>query len=323
MLEEMMSDFVRIPVGRGTPEGVNSAYVVPDSGVVIDPGPPTDSSWSALRDGIERTEISVQGIDHVLVTHWHADHAGLACRLADRANASIHLHEGDAHLVGDYTEARQRRLRRDASILGRWGVPERIREALLDRDAPSPLPDTYPVQAHEEGDRIAGIEVVHTPGHTKGHVSFATAETLFLGDVLLPTYTPNVGGSDTRLDDPLATYLSSLERVETIAAGRTGEPGHGTTMDVDAAIKAVREHHHQRAKDAYDVVATTNEPTAWTVARELFGEMNGIHAKFGAGEAAAHLDRLAALGVVERIEADPVRYRTAVADYPSSVNLTP
>ncbi|MFC7115497.1 MBL fold metallo-hydrolase [Natronoarchaeum sp. GCM10025703] len=188
-----MSDFVRIPVGRGTPEGVNSAYVVPDSGVVIDPGPPTDSSWSALRDGIERTEISVQGIDHVLVTHWHADHAGLACRLADRANASIHLHEGDAHLVGDYTEARQRRLRRDASILGRWGVPERIREALLDRDAPSPLPDTYPVQAHEEGDRIAGIEVVHTPGHTKGHVSFATAETLFLGDVLLPTYTPNVG----------------------------------------------------------------------------------------------------------------------------------
>ena len=32
-----MSDFVRIPVGRGTPEGVNSAYVVPDRGIVIDP----------------------------------------------------------------------------------------------------------------------------------------------------------------------------------------------------------------------------------------------------------------------------------------------
>ncbi len=318
-----MSDPIRVPVGKGTPEGVNSAYVCPDRGVVIDPGPPTTESWEALLDGIERAGIPVQGVEHVLVTHWHADHAGLACRLAERANASVHLHADDAPLVGDYTHERTKRLRRDARILEEWGVPERVRETLTDRDILSPIPDSYPIKTHDDGDKIAGIEVIHTPGHTKGHASFMTNETLFLGDVLLPTYTPNVGGSDTRLDDPLAKYLSSLQRIEIVAKGRTGEPGHGTTMDVDKAIREGREHHRRRAEAGFDVVAATYEPTAWAIARDLFGEMNGIHAKFGAGEAAAHLDRLTALGIVERIEASPVRYRTVIDDYPSGMNLTP
>ncbi|KYH25902.1 hypothetical protein HAPAU_25800 [Halalkalicoccus paucihalophilus] len=55
----------------------------------------------------------------------------------------------------------------------------------------------------------------------------------------------------------------------------------------------------------------------------LVGEMRGIHAKFGAGEAAAHLNQLAALDVVERTGEDPLSYRPRVADYPSDLNLTP
>lgn len=318
-----MSDALRIPVGQGTPEGVNSAYVLPARGVVIDPGPPTEEAWAALLHGLERAELPVESVEHVLVTHWHADHAGLACRLAERAAASLHVHADDAPLVGDYATARAERIARDRRTLERWGVPADVREALLDRDTPSPMPDSFPVESAVDGDEVAGIELVHTPGHTKGHASFTTEEALFLGDVLLPTYTPNVGGSDTRVDDPLATYLRSLDGVETAAPGRTGEPGHGTTMSVPEAAATVRSHHRERAKTTFDVVASHRTPTPWAVARDLFGEMNGIHAKFGAGEAAAHLDRLAALDVLERIEEHPVRYRTLTDDYPSGTNLTP
>lgn len=321
------NDSVRVAVGAGSPEGVNSAYVLPDRGVVVDPGPPTDEAWTALRNGISRAGIAIEAVEHVLVTHWHVDHAGLACRLADRADATVSLHAGDAPLVGSYAEARDRRLARDRRTLERWGVPEPTRERVLDRDTPSPIPDAYPVTALEDGETIAGVECVHTPGHTKGHASFATDETLFMGDVLLPTYTPNVGGSDTRLDDPLATYLASLARVETVATERTGEPGHGTTMAVSAAAETARSHHRQRAEAAFDAVLETDAPTAWDVARRLFGEMRGVHAKFGAGEAAAHLDRLVAVGIVERDDdggdGAARRYYAAVNDYPSGLNLTP
>lgn len=321
-----VSEVVRIPVGAGTPEGVNSAYVLPEYRTVVDPGPSAEEGWEALTSGITGSGLAVDDIEHVMVTHWHADHAGWACRLAERADAELHLHADDAPLVGDYAAARARRLDRDAAMLTQWGVPSAVRQKLTERDRPSPLPETFPVTEHADGDRIAGVEVIHTPGHTKGHISLSIEGTVFLGDLLLPTYTPNVGGSDTRLHDPLGTYLTSLERLEDRIGNRieraNGAPGHGSTMNIPDAISAVRRHHRERAKRTYRVVERLEEPTAWTVAYELFGEMTGIHAKFGAGEATAHLNRLAELRIVAREIKEPVTYRV-VDNYPTGVNLTP
>lgn len=316
-----MSDLIRIPVGEGSPEGVNSAYLITEKDTIVDPGPPTEKAWNVLRSKLDERSITFDDIDHVFVTHWHSDHAGLACRLAEETGATIHMHPSDAPLVGDYAAARERRLDRDVATLRRWGVPETRRDALLDADSPSTMPETYPVATHRDGEMVAGLEVLHTPGHTAGHVSLAVDETLLLGDLLLPTYTPNVGGSDTRIDDPLAAYLSSIDRVN--ARFEEGEPGHGTTMDVTRAVDGVRVHHRERAHAAFHALSTVNDPTPWAVARDLFGEMCGIHAKFGAGEAAAHLDRLVALDIVERTGDDPVRYRPRVDDYPSNLRLMP
>lgn len=316
-----MGDIRRVPVGTGTHEGMNSAYLIPDAGVVVDPGPPTDDAWSSLRGGIVDAGLSLDAIEHVFVTHWHSDHAGLAYRLSDASNASVHLHADDAPLVGDYATERRRRLERDFEALRGWGVPESARTNQREADGVSPFPDTHEIQAREDGDTVAGVEFVHTPGHTKGHVSLVYGDTLLLGDLLLPTYTPNVGGSDTRMADPLASYLRSIDRVN--ARFDKGEPGHGTTVDVASAVDENRAHHRERARAAFRVVAAAGEATPWTVARELFGEMAGIHVKFGAGEAEAHLRRLAERDVVERLDGTPVRYRPLVDDYPSGLNLTP
>ncbi|MDG5817644.1 MBL fold metallo-hydrolase [Natronococcus sp. A-GB7] len=318
-----MTAIVRIPIGGGTPEGTNSAYLLPDRGVLVDPGPPSERAWDDLREGIS-AHATLEDLEHVLVTHWHIDHAGLAHRLADRAGASIHIHRSDAPLVGDYADARTSRLRRDERTLERWGVPKSVRESVIDRDEPSPLPDAAPVNRPDDGDVVAGVEFVHTPGHTKGHASLRIDGTILLGDLLLPTYTPNVGGSDTRLDDPLGAYLSSLERV---ATHEDGEPGHGTTMSIEESIEEVRRHHRNRAAESLQALVATDEVSAtpWTVARRLFGEMEGVHAKFGAGEAAAHLVRLAELGVVELSTDDEgrIRFRPAVDAYPSELSLAP
>lgn len=328
----MAADSVeRIGIDGETPEGRNSAYLIDDR-VVVDPGPPTEDAWADLRAGLERAGVAVTDLETVLVTHWHADHAGLAPRLADAAGASIAMGAGDAPLVEDYAAERTRRLERDHETMCRWGVPDDAVDRIVARDTPSPMPDSVPVNRLAGGDRVAGLEVVPTPGHTLGHTAFAWADVLFVGDAILPTYTPNVGGSDTRtlaggatpatgastesgrrppVPDPLATFLETLERLEERPERLL--PGHGTTIDPDR-IDEIRAHHRSRSRRVLDALRRHRAPdgrdgtTPWRLAVDLFGDLEGIHVKFGAGEVAAHCRRLERDGIVDRVDDDPVRY---------------
>jgi glyoxylase-like metal-dependent hydrolase (beta-lactamase superfamily II) len=302
----IMSDLVRIPVGEGTPEGTNSAYLLPTEGAVVDPGPPTGAAWRDLLNGIEAAEWQLDDLQRVFVTHWHADHAGLACRLADRADATVHLHRNDAPLVGEYASTRKRRVRRDRRTLERWGVPEPVRDDVADGDTKSPIPDTYPVCQHSDGDQVGGVEFVHTPGHTAGHVSLCTETDLLLGDLLLPTYTPNVGGADPRVERPLPTYRSSLRWLAATDLDRAW-PGHRDPID-DPAGRAteILTHHEERTERTTEVLEQVGPATPWAVSAELFGGLENIHIMHGPGEAWAHLEALVEEGDAERSETSGV-----------------
>ncbi|WP_323676117.1 MBL fold metallo-hydrolase [Halorubellus sp. PRR65] len=317
---------VQVSTAYGSgPEGGNSAWVLPDSGIVVDPGPPGDTAFEHLREGLADVGLAVADVADVLVTHWHVDHAGLAPRLADAADATLHLHERDAPLVADYAAARARRVDRDAAALSRWGVPDEHVASLRDADSPSPMPDETAVDALAASDVVGPLSVVETPGHTAGHVAFALRDTagggertadarVLVGDAVLRTVTPNVGGGDTRQSDPLADYRRALD--ELAGAGWRALPGHGTAFDLAPRLAELREHHRERAGLVLDSLADLADTeggdrgvTPWAVARDRFGDMTGYHVKFGAGEAFAHLQDLVALDVVERVDDDPLRYR--------------
>jgi len=313
----------RIAHTAASPEGENSTYVLPDVGLVVDPGPPGEAPWETLTAGLRSVGLPVDAVETVAVTHWHADHAGLAPRLAAAAEAELVLHEDDAPLVADYAAARERRLDRDAKRLQEWGVPESTVDATVGGDTPSPMPDTYPVRTVTDGDSVAGTEALHTPGHTAGHLALRSGNALLVGDAVLPTYTPNVGGSDTRLDAALSTYLDTLGGLGE-RAGSSGAPGaeadpdaypgHGPTVDLSGRIRTIRNHHAERVRDAVGALPGPSDDvdgpgmTPWTVACDLFGRMEGIHAKMGAGEAAAHLAFAADRGFAERVGEAPDRY---------------
>ena len=298
----------RVAVGDGTPEGTNSAYLLPERGIVIDPGPPTERAWTDLTAGLEAADLE---LEYVLVTHWHADHAGLAPRLAEAADATLAMGAGDAPLVGAYGDEREKRVNRDAETMAHWGVPEDAIEAVRATDDPSPIPDRFPVEHLEDGEEVADLEVLATPGHTLGHTSFVADDAVIVGDAVLPTYTPNVGGSDTRTrgGDPLATFRESLERLEALAETHALLPGHGTGVDADR-IATIRAHHRSRSDRVRDALEARGKATPWNLARDLFGDLEGIHVKFGAGEAAAHLESLEGEGVVERVREDPITYQS-------------
>jgi glyoxylase-like metal-dependent hydrolase (beta-lactamase superfamily II) len=316
----------RIDIGGDSSEGTNSAYLVDDR-AVVDPGPPTDRAWRDLREGLERADVSLRDLEAVLVTHWHADHAGLAPRLATAADATLAMGAGDAPLVADYAAERARRLERDAETMRRWGVPDRAVERVISGDTVSAMPDEITVGRLRDGQTIAGLEVVATPGHTLGHTAFAGEGFLLVGDAVLPTTTPNVGGSDTRtirsggsraqsapdgdgaiLDrNPLAAFRGALERLDDRSERLL--PGHGTVV-TPGRVESILTHHDERSRRVFEALERHEPATPWELARDLFGDLEGVHVKFGAGEAAAHLRALEREGRIERTTDDPVRYES-------------
>jgi glyoxylase-like metal-dependent hydrolase (beta-lactamase superfamily II) len=332
---------VQVSTAYGSgPEGGNSAWVLPDAGIVVDPGPPGDTAFEHLRDGIEATGLELDDVEAVLVTHWHVDHAGLAPRLAETADATLAMGERDAPLVGEYALERQRRVERDAETLARWGVPDEHVARLRDADSPSPMPDSTPVDALADGDRVGPLRAVETPGHTAGHLAFAVEspgdgsdehaaadDRFVVGDALLRTVTPNVGGGDTRQNAPLAAYRDTLGAL--VANGDRALPGHGTAFALRPRVAELRDHHRERAGAVLESLralaggSPTGDPgesdgvTPWQVARDRFGDMDGYHVKFGAGEAYAHLADLDALGLADRVDDAPLEYQPTV---PASMN---
>lgn len=299
---------VRVPLGEPDSETDNSAYVLPDRGVVVDPGPPRESAWRRLRSGLRDVGLEPGDVERILLTHWHSDHAGLLARLHDQSDATVTMHEADAPLVDDYERERERRIERDARRMRGWGVPESAIAEVRAQDDPSPGVEGVPVEGVDDGTKIEGIELLHTPGHTLGHAAYRVDGAVLVGDAVLPAYTPNVGGGDTRQRNALGDTLTTLRRLESVAPERVS-PGHGGPLPLAPRIEAMRAHHDERNGRVFEAVGDGDgETTPWAVATALFGELHDIHVKLGAGEAAAHLVHLEERGAVERVGDDPVRY---------------
>jgi len=137
---------------------------------IIDPG-----YTGSLRAVLRFVEGRALGqIAWVILTHHHIDHAGAAFAICQATGARLAVHRDDAPYL-------QRGRPRNRMTL--WGIAERL---------PAPLAryivSTAAGEARllEDGEVIAGLTVVHGPGHTPGSICLhsRSESALFLGDVL-------------------------------------------------------------------------------------------------------------------------------------------
>ncbi|MFC4436872.1 MULTISPECIES: MBL fold metallo-hydrolase [Natrialbaceae] len=308
----------RISLGNEEFEGRNNAYVLADEErdelALVDTGIATDAVRADLRDGLAERGYEFADIDDVVLTHFHVDHAGLAGEIQQESDATVYVHEADAPLVerdsGAVAAVEERRL----ELLEQWGVPDDAREELLSfLEAGTSLEgepaETTPVEGGdvlEVGGRT--LEALHAPGHAAGLCCFeisGASEThrgggseAFVGDAVLPVYTPNVGGADLRVDRPLAKYAETLGRIVDRDYDRVW-PGHRDPIDEPTErARTILEHHRERTENVLDVLEDHGPADAWTVSAHLFGDLEGIHIIHGPGEAYAHLDHLRHEGAV-------------------------
>jgi glyoxylase-like metal-dependent hydrolase (beta-lactamase superfamily II) len=290
-------------------EGHNVVYLWRDGDDVglVDTGYGAPSVERQLRDALRDRGLSFADVDDVALTHWHGDHVGLAPTIQEEGGARVVVHEADAGLAARDPDAVADLRSTQEARFEEWAMPEAARAELArvndeTLDGPCPAVDTV---TDGEAVRIGGaaLTVRHTPGHTAGHCAFEfesdRGREVVTGDALLPVYTPNVGGADVRLDDPLGDYLETLDLFASAGFAR-GWPGHrGPIVDVAGRARDIRAHHATRTRRILDLLEDA-ALTTWEVSDALFGKLSGVHVIHGPGEAHAHLRHLQDGGFVAR-----------------------
>ncbi|AUX08024.1 beta-lactamase domain protein [Halalkaliarchaeum desulfuricum] len=313
----------RIQLGNTVFEGENDVYVFDgETTALIDTGVSLPAVRDELRSGLSDLGISFGDVDEIFLTHWHPDHSGLAGEIQAASGATVRIHGADAPLIDGSQQSLLEDPAAQRAQFDAWGLPEAPRAELqaflgnVMEDLRGEPVDTTPLS---DGETFAvngtQLTAVHLPGHTAGSVAyeFETEEgdpsnradrtrrrEAFVGDIILPEYTPNVGGADTRVEDPLGTYVESLVSILERDWSRAW-PGHRYPIDDPAARAAtILEHHRRRTQRVVDSLREEGPADVWTMSARLFGDLENIHILHGPGEAAAHLDHLQRAGIVER-----------------------
>jgi glyoxylase-like metal-dependent hydrolase (beta-lactamase superfamily II) len=144
-------------------------------------------------------------VTRLVLTHTHSDHAGGAAGVRDRTGADVVVHAADAEYARTGTGPPV-----DRSLLG---------GRLLRKGLPFPaVPVAEELADGQLLDVAGGLRVVHTPGHTPGHVSLLhePSRLLITGDAIWNAFSRRTWPvlalcADARLTQETAAVLGDLD----------------------------------------------------------------------------------------------------------------
>jgi glyoxylase-like metal-dependent hydrolase (beta-lactamase superfamily II) len=310
MVNEVMDQLYRIevPLPNSPLKELNS-YVIKadDRNLIIDTGFNRSVCFEAMQAGLSSLDIDLSKTDF-MITHMHADHAGLVARLAtetskvyfSRIDAQAFDKEGGWQPMIDYAEIN--------------GFPaDELMKALHNHPgfkySPEKIPELHLV---DDGDVIEighyRLQCLSTPGHTQGHVCLfdENKRVLFSGDHILYDITPHIESWAYKVNS-LRDYLNSLDKVYDLPVDIV-LPGHRNFFtDLKGRIDALKEHHEHRANEVLDVVGSNIRNAyeiaggmTWDIDCETWEQFPIAQKWFATGEAIAHLRYLESEGRIKR-----------------------
>jgi len=175
-----------------------------NAAIVIDPGCNAERILEILRN---REKIGA-----ILLTHHHSDHIRGVAKLVAETNAPVFIHPADAEVVENG-----------------WRTVGKIRK--------TKNPVGIPTRAIADGEILRfgkfEVEIIHTPGHTRGSVCFRIGGKIFSGDTL---FRENVGRTDLAGGDA-AELKMSLRKLLELPDETIVHPGHEESWTIGEARK--------------------------------------------------------------------------------------
>jgi len=292
---------------------VNVVACVHDGGVALfDTGLDLGDTLSRLEDSLRVIGRSLQNIDRIFITHYHADHCGLAGRIKEISGAVIHMSEVGRQIIENQKDEKQV-IDTMKSFYGEHGFTEKAVGGLVAlrryfNKATFPFQVDECLDFHREyaiGDTT--FEAFPIPGHARDHVCFFFRKEgiLLSGDHILPEVVTNLNPD---LSCPefrsLQAFLDSLTSIENLPITRV-LPAHGAPFsNLKKRVEEIRGHHRERKGLIFDSVKK-GPKTAFQVSKDVFGMALPGFDKFVAfNEAYAHLLELKHEGVAREFEKD-------------------
>ena len=261
----LLSDGARLlDTEHGGRHGVIGVYLVPQAGDagragrfdLVEAGPQGD--LPQLEAAIRELGLEPGGVERVLVTHIHLDHAGAAGAWAARHGAQVVvLAAGAEHLVDpSRLLASARRIYGDA-LESMWG-------GITPLD-PARVEAVEGAQELEIGGRR--VRVVATPGHARHHAAFVwPGGVAYTGDaagIRLPGC-PVVRPALPPPEVDLAAWDATFGRLRALRLSELRLTHYGAFDDVEQHLSQAQERHHAWAESllAWAVAGCTRAEAA-------------------------------------------------------------
>jgi len=173
--------------------------------LLIDPGADANELLAILDD----EKVDLRG---VILTHGHGDHIGAVAKIIAEKNVPLWIHSDDAAMLTD---------------------SEKNLSAMLGLSVTS----EHPYSLFADGDILQSgsiqVKVLHTPGHTRGGVSFFIQNEnnpiLFSGDTL---FKGDVGRCDLPGGSWETLRKSILDKLYVLPDNTVVYPGHGLSSTI-------------------------------------------------------------------------------------------
>jgi glyoxylase-like metal-dependent hydrolase (beta-lactamase superfamily II) len=291
---------------------------------IVDPGLPGPKTMKALKQRLGQAGARLKDVHTVVVTHSHPDHFGTAGLIRERYGAQVVAHErfrtwfdpeeaDDIAVAADAehapraakdrpkrasSEQIRERMTRPTPWGGRPPVPQlkglkgRMIKLASRRYLKTPAPSVRLEDA--EHVTLGGREWValYTPGHTEDHLCLYDPSdgVVLSGDHVLPTITPHISGLGD-VDDSLADYVSSLDRMASLPDVSVVLPAHGHPFDdLPGRVKDIKRHHDERLDVLREANQRLGPATVTDLSHEMFRERSW--GPMAESETYAHLEHL-------------------------------
>jgi hydroxyacylglutathione hydrolase len=177
-----------------------NCYIVYDkqstNGVVIDPADQGDTIVQVIQEHNWK-------IDHILLTHGHFDHIGGIGPLKEKLGATVYIHEKDTEILKD----------------------SKLNLSIFLSDSHCMVKADHFLKEGQSFQLGAGqLDVLHTPGHTPGGVSFVGAHFVIVGDTLFQS---SIGRTDFPYASGKQLIQSIREKLFVLDDHLVVYPGHG------------------------------------------------------------------------------------------------